>query len=244
LLFAPDARPKIADIRQLLRAHAHGPFAISHESAAHEGWLELLASGLTFDLAGLAGAPCELLGESPDERCAYGFASSPPAAPLAQVRLVPGAHLAGSENLLPVVRTMALIAKFLIALPGAKAILWNPAQVVMERDYFSRVIGQWLDGGVFPVLGLTAILRDNSGCIRSRGLGFFTGHEIKIEPASEQTLNLAGKLAIRLVHMLIEHGLNEDTVVDLPDEIVGVQGERWSLERSGDGRLLRVWQKS
>ena len=236
LLFAPDQRPHLADIQRLMASARGASFTISFAPPAPEGWAELLANGLTFDLAGLTPGSCE----SPEPMsCAYGFDGAHPEGPFAQVTIAPGVHLAGSENLLPVVRTLAQITKSLIGLPGLQAILWRPAHVMMEKNYFARVVGKWLDGGVFPVLGLTSLVRDASGCIRSQGLSFFTGHEVQIKPTSPQTLNAAGKFAARLVHLLIEHGR-----ANLPDEMLGVQGERWCLDRSGDALLVRVWQKS
>ena len=155
LLFKPGHRPSAADVLRLLdlrprpsRASRSFGIAVSHRPEPSAGWLELLAGGLTFDLAGLAPA-------SPAPRPAaahfYGFARKPSLAAEA-ITLMPGAALQGMENLLPVIRTMAATASRLARLADVTAIVWHPARSAMAPDSFVSTVSAWLAGGAFPAL--------------------------------------------------------------------------------------------
>ena len=211
-------------------------FSVSHQAGAGDGWLELLGNGLTFDLAGLAPAPAQDL---PQLVYRYGFASGHEIPALESITLRPSAHLAGGANLMPVVRSMAGIAADLCALADVAAIAWHPARSAMEPAYFARVISKWLEGGPFPALGLTALARDIDGGLRSEGLAFFTGQELRIEPIPNANPAQAGKIAVRLIHSLVSMA-----AIASPCDLSGPEGERLVAEPSGNGRFLRVWQKS
>ncbi|HZV08626.1 MAG TPA: hypothetical protein VFF94_02675, partial [Novosphingobium sp.] len=201
---------------------------------AEEGWLELLITGLAFDLVGLA--PAAAL-PTPAVRHRFGVAGPDPEAPLEAVVLRPGAHLAGGENLLPVVRAMMQLAVDLAGLGGVEAVIWAPAATMMGRDYFLRNVGRWLEGGAFPALGLTALLREADGAICSDGLAFFTGQELRIEPTSQNGAGGDGKIAIRLIHSLVSGGdISPPCLVD------GPEGEVLRIEPARSGGLWRVWR--
>jgi hypothetical protein len=237
LIFAPGKRPSVNDIADLLTrdADAARAFAITHRPAASEGWVELLANGLTFDVSGLSPTMPAVM---PDIRHRYGF---PPNAPTdiagQSIEISPGDHLSGGKNLVPVVRGMAGVVVALLGLPGVLAVVWGPSQTIMPIDYFRRAIGAWLAGGAFPALGLTALTRDPSGAIVSEGLRFFTGQELRIEPIVAKDPAAAGKVAIRLIHSLIG-----GWAVQSPVEFAGPDGERLCVEPTGNGRFLRVWR--
>lgn len=148
-----------------------------------------------------------------------------------------GQHLAGGENLLPVVRAMAGVVQALLALPGASAVAWGPARSVLSPEYFRRAVGAWLAGGAFPALGLTALVKDASGAMNSEGLSFFTGQELRIDPILASNPAAAGKIAIRLIHSLVS-----GWSVPSPTEIAGPSGEVLGVEPTGNGRILRVWK--
>lgn len=211
-------------------------FGISHFPKTGEGWLELLANGLTFDLNGLAPDPP---GEA--ARCVhrYGFPADPGLDLAEAITLRPGAHLAGGGNLMPVVRSMAAIAAALAHLPGVTGVVWHPARCVMEPAYFARIVAGWLGGGPFPALGLTALVREQDGGIRSDGLAFFTGQELRIEPIFASNPAQVGKIAVRLIHSL----------VDMPPitaacDFSGPGGESLRAEPSANGRLIKIWRAS
>jgi hypothetical protein len=137
-----------------------GGFGLGHQPSDTEGWLELLVSGLSFDLTGLAPAPPErALARS------HAFALDGPELPdeLEAVRLMPSPHIMGGMALPPVVRTITALAAALAQLGHVRAVCWHPAGTVTETTLFVRKIGAWLDGGPFSSPGLAALVRDEDG---------------------------------------------------------------------------------
>jgi hypothetical protein len=210
-------------------------FAVSHAPDPAEGWLELIADGLTFDLTGLAPAAAAPM---PELLHPFGFAAGADVVPGEAITLIPGEHLRGGEHLLPVVRVMTGIAARLGELAPVKAIAWHPARSVMAPDVFIRLIAAWLAGGAFPALGLTALTPDTDFGLRSEGLTFFTGQELRIEPGTGTTAAADAKIAVRLIHYLVE---NE--AIRAPFDFLGPDGESLCAAPSDNGRYLRVWRK-
>ncbi len=128
------------------------------------------------------------------------------------------------------------LAASLSELPGIEGIAWRPAHSLIEPVLFRLQVGTWLAGGAFPALGLTALARDPDGGLRSVGLEFFIGQELRIEPAAGRPFPGAAKLAVRLIH-----GLVEDGPVHKPIELAGENGEPIRMEPSANGRFIRVW---
>jgi hypothetical protein len=234
LLFAAGARPSASDVARLLATSAPGGQAatVSHRPSDDHGWLELLASGLTFDLRGLApsvAAPMPAVGH------VYGLPADIAKFDFEAISLAPGQHVAAGANLMPVIRTLiGLAANLALQLP-ITAICWNPAQSWMEPKYFGRVVVSWLSGGPFPVLGLTGVHRLPDGVLESSGLAFFTGQELRVperegEPGSETV-----RLAARLIDRLVQHGR-----LDKAEEMIGIGGEQLVAQPTADGRHISV----
>ena len=232
-MFAAGQRPDAAALDALAAASvdddARFPvaFHITAHGAEEEGWVELLAMGLAFDCLELAprrairhAGPGQLLG-----------LDSVPEGEV--IVLQPGPHLMDGAGLLPVVRMLAGLGVALSTLPGALAVCWGPAGTCMAPDYYQRVVGNWLAGGAFPALGLTMLHRTADGAMESRGLAFMTGQELRFEPAAGISPQQAGQIALRLVHLLVEHG-----PVTTPLDLSGPAGE--SLLAQPDGPVLRV----
>lgn len=197
-------------------------------------WLELLVSGLTFDLTGLAGGkPAPL----PARAHLYGVAPSVADAPLEAITLMPGPHLAGGGSMLPVVRMLAWLAANLARLPGTRAVVWHPARCWSGPQHFRDVVLRWIEGGVFPGFGLAAISPMADGGLQTEGLALFTGQELRIEPDTATDRAAAAKIALRLLHLLVENGR-----VDVPELVTGPGGEKLRLEPSANGRFVRVWK--
>lgn len=246
LLFAGTERPDAAAIRTLAEG-ARG-FSVSHDPGAaapghpangasgSSDWLEVLSNGLTFDLSGLAPAS----GQRPPER-AYCFDLPPGLDPsgLEAIGLTPGPHLVAGARMMPVVRAMAGLAASLCALPGLVAVAWHPARSWIGPRYFTSIIGNWLEGGVFPGLGLVGLATVADGGMQSEGLSFFTDQELRIEPELTGDRAGAAKIAVRLIDRLIEHGRLESA-----ETIAGPEGRLLQIEPSGNGRLVRVWSGS
>lgn len=233
LIFAKGQRPDADAIAALSARGASGDgdvigFAVSHRPPAAD-WLELLAQGMTFDCRGLApGAPARL----PDFGTLLGLAAMPEGEAVA---LLPGPHLAEGRGLLPVVRCIAALGAALAALPGLRAVCWEPAGSWMEPDYFRRVVADWRAGGAFPALGLTTLAQRPDGTMVSRGLDLLIGQELSLAPDRELTAAARAKIAVRLIHDLIGHGALTE-----PAEFIGPAGETLIVAPVDRGARLRV----
>ena len=226
MLYAPGRRPSLDDVRRAGEASA--AFAVTYDPGEGAEWAELLVTGLTFELSGLAPGPDEA---TPPIAHRFGLADDWQSEGLEAVLLRPGGHLAGAAAMLPVVRGCVALAAALATHTGAAAVVWIPARSAMAPDYFAAVIGDWLGGGAFPALGLTALVPGGSG-ITSEGLAFFTGQELEV---SGDDLAQAGRIAVRMVHTLVDHG-----PLAAPIRLAGPEGEPLLAEPSGDGSRVRV----
>jgi len=240
LLFRAGSRPGRAELRELAARDAE--FAVSLEPELPpitdpEGrteWLELVMHGLTFDLAGLAPREDAFL---PEAAHLFGLPRDLTRQALEAVTLVPGPHLAGGRMLLPVLRSHALLAARLTALPGVVAVAWHPARSWSAPDYFRTSVLRWLDGGAFPGLGLAALTPTAGGGLVSEGLSLFTGQELMLEPGLTGDRAAGARIALRLMHWLVENGALETEEI-----LTGPSGEHLRLEPAKDRRLIKVWK--
>jgi hypothetical protein len=151
------------------------------------------------------------------------------------VTLEPGPHLEGGGNLLPVVRSQMALAAELASLTGIQAVGWEPARSLSSPAHFIRSVTRWLEGGVFPGLGLTALAEVEDGGLRSEGLAFFTGQELSIGSELARDKAAAARLVLRLIHELVEAG-----GIAAPEHITGPEGEALLLEPIDKGQVVQV----
>lgn len=238
MLFAPGERPDAGAVARF--AEANAGFVVSFDPAAagrgddSGDWVELLVQGLTFDLVGLAPGPAAAL---PPLSHRFGLPEAFDSDGWDAITLRPGPHLAAGGTILPVVRALAGLAAALIGLPAVRAVTWHPAQSWCEPKYFRASVTRWLDGGVFPGLGLAAFVATPEGGIESRGLALFTGQELRLEPELVRDRAEATKTGLRLLHWLVDHGRLEG-----PDSVLGPDGSRLRLEPAANGRIVKVWR--
>ena len=225
LLYAAGRRPSVDDVRRA--GEASGVFAITFDSDEEPGWAELLVTGLTFEVRGLApngGEPVPPIAHR------FGLENTWSGDAMEAVVVRPGAHLAGAAAMLPVVRGCVALAAALAEQTDAAAVVWIPARSAMATDYFGSVIADWLGGGAFPALGLTALVPTATG-IESEGLAFFTGQELEVVADPGRT----GRIAVRMVDLLVGHG-----PLTAPTPLTGPEGEPLLAEPVGDGSKVRV----
>ena len=230
LVFGGEARPDADVVNSAgLDKGATGRFSVSHRPDPSEGWLELLSSGLTFDCLGIApGSPAAV----PPPGAMLGLDAIPDGE---SVALRPGPHIAAGRGLLPVVRVLAAVGMRLAALPGVRAVCWQPAGSWMEPGYYRRVVGDWLDGGAFPALGLTSLRRESNGAMVSLGLGLLIGQELRFEPDRTLSAGAVARISVRLIHELISNG-----PLTVPKEFTGADGEQLLAVPVRGGEQLRV----
>ena len=232
LLFAAGKRPSVADVVRL--AEQGGAFAITH-SADAAGWVEVLVTGLTFEIHGLAPAAGKT---APEPAHRFGLAQAGQIRRSEAISVEAGQHLAGGESMLPVVRGLVALGAALCALPAVEAVAWTPARTAMSRGHFVADVAEWLGNGPFPALGLTALAPDATGAVRSEGLAYFIGQELEVLPNSEQHQADRMKLAIRAVHALVTGGpLTAPTRLAMPG------GEPLLAEPSADGGTVRIGRR-
>lgn len=233
LHFEAGKRPSATEIDGIVAARAG--FSVSHDAAWQANgtrWLELLANGMTFDLSGIA----------PGKPMKYGmflhFFDLPPEFDTSHheaIVLAPGPHLAGGEAMIPVVRSEMWLAAQLCELPGVAAVGWSPARALSSPVHFRKAVSAWLDGGVFPGLGLAALNPTAEGGLESEGLAFFTGQELQLDPDLAQDKAEGAKLALRLMHELVEAGGIEQV-----EEVTAPDGGTLLLEPVGGGSKVLV----
>ena len=229
LLSAPVPRPEA--IRALARADAH--VNVTHEQTLEGGQIalmELLHSGLTFDLTGWDQTPAPV--DQHDQR--FDFDGAPDQI-YGALNLSTGPHISGAAAMLPVVRVMTGLLCRLARLEGVKAVRWLPAQSIMSVDYFEKVIGTWLKGGVFPGLGLVSLQPDRAGNIRTQGMGYFGSQELVFPKETFANPRQIAEIAVRLIDELVGNPplAGECTVM-------GPGGSLLLLSPSEQGEVLRV----
>lgn len=197
-------------------------------------WLELLTNGLTFDLIGLAPGPPA---EPPPCVHGYALAANAAAAGMDAVTVCLGPHLAGGHAMPPVVRSLAWLAAILTEIEGVEAVAWHPARSWCGAGYFRDGVLRWVEGGVFPGLGLTALTAAPDGGMQSEGLALFAGQDLRIEPELTLDKAEAAKMGVRLIDYMVEAGPIEE-----PRRLVGPDGRPLRLEPSPNGRFVRVWR--
>jgi len=242
LLFLPGERPDGEAIAALARTHAGfaisfdpGPTPSGEAGGAPAGrWIELIANGLTFDLFGLASGPAA---EPPPRGPMFGLGDDFEIARMETITLRPGPHLAEGAALLPVVRSLASLAASLAALPGTRAVAWHAARSWCAPGHYRDSVLRWIEGGVFPGLGLAALTAMPDGGMQSQGLALFIGQELRLEPELTQDRAAGAKIGLRLMHWLVEHCRLSGV-----ERLTGEDGLPLRLEPSNNGRFVRVWR--
>ena len=253
LLFEGGGRPDLQSIRDATSKLPHIAISLDPAGAGRQPdlpsarqpdgspdkldthWLELLCNGLTFDLIGLA--PGRAL-DAPEIRHLLDLPEGFTTSSLDAVSLLPGPHLSGGINSLPVVRIMlGLIADIVSDLQFLRGIFWPPAGILIGPALFRANARSWIDGGPFPAQALTGIRQMSDGSLQTDGLAFFTGQEIRIEPDSVGDYPTAAQLVNRLVQQLVQHG-----PLTQAEEVMAPDGSLMRLEPSGNRKFVRVWR--
>lgn len=218
----------------------HGQFAVTlecNDADEPDQWAELLANGLTFDLTGLAPGRACRIPAGLDQK--FGFDGEFDINACEGVTLAPGPHLVSGGPMIPVLRCLAWLTAELAEMGQLKAIAWPPAGSISEPAYFRESVTRWLGGGAFPGFGLTSLIEQPDGSLRSRGLSLFTGQELLLDADLAQDRTQGAKVALRLLHWLVESGRIEETM-----SLTGPTGDTLVLEPNEDEGIVSVWRGS
>ena len=195
-------------------------------------WLELLANGLTFDITGLAPGNAEVL---PEQAHHYGLGKDADFSTTEAVTIVPGPHLASGGAMFPVLRCLAWLGALMADLPGVRAVAWHPARSYCEPEYFRTSVLRWIEGGVFPGLGLAALVPTADGGLQSEGLGLFIGQELRLSADLADDRAQGAKIALRLLNWLVENGRVVET-----SSMMGPSGQVLHLELEQNKQIIKV----
>jgi hypothetical protein len=229
--FPPGERPDVATLRGVLAACQASAEVVRADEQA--GTAEIVASGLVFELDGLAPAVA-LAATDPGDR--YGFADDAAPASLEAVRFYPGHHLSGGLGLAPVVRALLALAGELAGSMPVRAIHWHPAGTAIDPGAFSRTTLAWLAGGAFPALGLTALSSLADGSVASRGLAHFVGQELTLRGEADRDASQSVRLAAKVVDRIVQTGpLTTLTQWRIDDALL-------SAEPAREAKRILVWR--
>jgi hypothetical protein len=237
LLFARGRRPSADAVRALAAANTGFSFSFAPDASGGRGaaeitWLELLTSGLTFDLHGLEPGPAA---QFPPRQRDVGLGEEIAPGSVEPVTLSLGPHLTGGVGLVPVLKMLASLAATLSGLEGVRAVAWHSARNWIDPGTYRDSVESWVEGGVFPGLVLASLALSPDRGMHSEGLSLFTGQELRLEPDLAVDLPEAAKLAVRLLDHFVERGK-----VEAADTIIGPDGAKLQLEPSGNGKFVRV----
>jgi len=239
LLFAPGHRSGADQVLALAAAEPSfhvsfdpGTAAPARTSTQSERWVEVLANGLTFDLRGLAPGNSEPV--PPSTHC-YGLPPEIDGRAWEAISLRPGPQFGAGRPGLSVMRGLARLTAVLAGLPGVLAVGWHSARAWSAPDYFRGSVLRWMKGGAFPGLGLTSLSPTPGGGLQSEGLALFIGQELRLAPELARDLPAGVRLALRLLHWMVEHG-RIDAAMGLP----GPSGEPLVLQPSDNKRFVGV----
>lgn len=239
-LFAQEERPDSREARELVAGIDGLTVAIDRSVADPAAdsvaplWLGLQQHGLTFDCSGLAPGPAERM---PPVRDWLGIAVDDRAERLRCVGLALGPHLRGGQTSPPILRGLLGLARQMAdRFSACRGICWAASGTVTERTVFSEFVSRWEEGSVFPAQLVTSLAAGLGGGIESRGLAYFTGQELRIEPGAYSEEGQGALLALRLVSQLIYRGR-----LEAAEEAVAPDGSSIRLEPSPNGRFVRVW---
>lgn len=235
LLFAPDHRPVIADLH--VAAESLEVLSLSGSGDQDRDtslqWAEVIWNGLSYRLLGFApgnGAVPVL----PLDSDTY----SARIARLEAVDIVAGSHLAGAENSIPIVKAMWNMAAGLVeTLPHCEIVVWQHSGAALKPQTFREMAADWEDKLVLPMNGLVQFVDEIDLGIKTRGLAFFTGQELRIEPELTSDRDWARRLGMRLADTLIVRRKLSEI-----EEFAGLDGSRLRLTPSQNGKFVRVWR--
>lgn len=234
LHFARGMRPNVEAILRLATRPAESTaFSVSLMPEPDEGWLELLAMGLTFDLQGLEPFQPEKIDPASHY---FGLAQGDYVEGPEALRLSPGPHLAGSATMLPVLRVLAGLGAELARLPGLTAVGWVTSGTRMAPSYFMSSVRAWLAGGAFPALGLTGISARDHGGVESEGFALFAGYEVAVEPLAGESLADCAKLAARAMHHIVHLGAGQI------GQVTDCAGRALHADLPATDGVLRLWR--
>lgn len=121
------------------------------------------------------------------------------------VAIALGDHVQGGGKVAAIVRELLGAGKLIGEICRASAIVWQPAKTVSGFEYLAQAVGEYANGGAFPVIALINFQSDSSGEIHSTGLSWLSGQELSVVP-SGLSESEAMRRVVRVAHDIAVNG--------------------------------------
>lgn len=208
LVFSCDAAKVIAGIDEFVR-DSNGAVARALPSASRSDH-NLVWNGLQFSLC-LAELPGQVVEAQPI------LCSSMPSGNGDVFALNFSDHVTGGNQLPEIAQAFLKFAALLVKHLGPDRVLWTPGNLLVDPAYFAETVGDYADGGAFPVLAtIQLIWSPEKDKLRTKGLEWFSGQEVlcEVDKGSEQDWL---RRIVRLVHDIATNGplTTDQTAPDL-----------------------------
>lgn len=161
----------------------------------HE-FVEIIVGGLTFTLSlhQPDGVQNQFLGKSAEHVfCSPHQALSP------AIGISLGNNITSGKHLNAVNKAILQLAAKIGVYVNAHTVIWCPANLHVEFDFFAGSIAQYIEAGAFPVLSQIAIITLENGNIETRGLSYFSHPEIRMQVSTGFTRENAMTKLMRLI---------------------------------------------
>jgi hypothetical protein len=146
-----------------------------------------------------------------------------------------GDHVAGGERVPAIIQALLGVAQKLGTSIGAVGVVWHAANILSGFPYFSEVVADYVDGGVFPALALVNFKGGDDGTITSVGLALLSGQELQVCPGELDQREIMRRV-VRVVHDIATNGPVRDTL-----QLVGLEpGEIVDLEPLPESGLVKM----
>lgn len=126
-------------------------------------------------------------------------------------------HVTGGNHLPEIAQAFLKFAALLVKHLGPDRVLWTPGNLLVDPAYFAETVGDYAEGGAFPVLAtIQLIWSPEKDKLRTKGLEWFSGQEVlcEVDKGSEQDWL---RRIVRLVHDIATNGplTTDQTAPDL-----------------------------
>ncbi len=116
------------------------------------------------------------------------------------------ADLKGGERVAPIAKAMLAFGARLVRQLSSVAVMWTPAKIVSDPNFFAENVENYAKGEVFPVLVTVDFdYEDDERTLRSIGLSWFSGQEFELRGGDLHGQDLVRR-AVRLVHDIATNG--------------------------------------
>lgn len=233
-LFPPDLRPDAEALRKVVASVPDLSISSAPDGGTEPLGFELHRQGMTFDIVGLSPGPGATL-----PRIRNWLAVAPAERPerMRSLGIALGPHIRAGRADITIFRGLLRLAQGLLeGLPHCLGICWSASGTIIAPADFVEQVRGWDAGGAFPVQMVIAVNESLNGGTQTSGLHYFTGQELRLEPAAAGDDGQASLLALRLASQLIHGGRLDGT-----ETVAAPDGRLLRLVSSPNGRFVRVW---